>query len=423
MTARLWQRPSAVVVATAALWLGYFAWNGRLRLQEPGLQEPGLQVPGFELPAALPAASPSAPAPVVVKAGQPAARAAKATVRGKVVDTAGYLLVGAEVHARGGEAVRTDADGVFVATVERAPRSEAGTAELHVEAPGSRAAWTHASLVAPDGPLVRLAPAAPWDAATIPPASTSGELFGEGTVRGIDGRPVVGAFVTVAGSGIWARTDEVGRYSLPLPAEAAVLVVHAPDAGGDHGLAARSEPIAADRRKGIVPLPEIVAEPAVALRGRVADPSGSPVGGAMVEVRGNGISRLLESGISGVFRLAGLQPGTYEVRPLPHRGGFGRPTEVVLADAVASCELVIEPARERRVRIVDERGHAVPRAHVAAHVDGDRCSVAQADSEGFAPVRAVLDRTEWEVRAEQGFAPLAVRRFDADEGALVVALP
>ena len=57
-------------------------------------------------------------------------------------------------------------------------------------------------------------------------------MTGEGVVRGFDGKPLAGALVTVVGSDAWSRTDEIGRYVLPLSSSTPILVVHHPDAVG-----------------------------------------------------------------------------------------------------------------------------------------------------------------------------------------------
>ena len=66
----------------------------------------------------------------------------------------------------------------------------------------------------------------------------------QGTVRNLEGKPVAGAYVTAAGSGLWSRTDDIGRYTLPLFDANPTLFVHCGDVAG------RSEPLALERTHG-----------------------------------------------------------------------------------------------------------------------------------------------------------------------------
>ncbi len=419
MSDRAWQRPSLVVVGAATLWLGVFAATGHLRLgSEPAAA-------GADR-AAQADAGERVPEPTVVHVGRPAPVAPRLHVRGTVLDAAGFLIAGAEVSVPSAETVRTDAAGQFVLSLPAPPPQSHGVGAYDVllSANGQRAQWVRGSLLAPDRQVFRMVPSAPWDDRPQAPTAAAPQLFGEGFVHGVDGSPVVGAYVTVKDSDVWAQTDEIGRYTLPLPDRSLVIVVHQPEAGGDgHGLAVRSEPFTPQRSQGIVPLPELIAEPASMLRGRVADGSGAPLIGVPVEVRGEGIRRVLESGMSGIFRLAGLLPGRYEVRPFPHRGAFGLPASVALEEGVTECSVSMDNVTERRIRVLDERGHPMAKAHVASAIDGERCTVAVADQEGYASLRVAPSRTDWEVRTAHDFQVLPVRQFEAETGAVVVALP
>ena len=68
---------------------------------------------------------------------------------------------------------------------------------------------------------------------------------------------VQGAFVQVQGTDCWGRTDDIGRFELPMPSPSATFVVHAPSAADSAGgFALLSEPFVAPRARGIVPLPQ-----------------------------------------------------------------------------------------------------------------------------------------------------------------------
>jgi hypothetical protein len=274
---------------------------------------------------------------------------------------------------------------------------------------------------------VQLVPAAPWDVQPAAPASP--QCVGEGLVRSTGGDPVAGAYVTAAGSGLWSRTDEIGRYRLPLCSNEVTLIVHGPAASEGAGVAARSDVIALPRTQGVVPLPELVAEPAGAIRGVVRDSRGAPVAGVPVQLRGEGIVRVAETGSGGRFGVSGLQAGRYTVRPFSFRGALGAPMSVVLDHHVVECDLHLHSSEERRLLILDERGAPVPHAYVAPILAGERTSVGCADADGWAAVRVgvgvgeAAGAWEFEVRAGADHAPAAVRSFDAAAATLVVALP
>ncbi|MFM1871435.1 MAG: Carboxypeptidase regulatory-like domain [Planctomycetota bacterium] len=401
MAYRSWQRPSLVVVGAAALWLGVFVVTGSLPLDGVSASERGA---------------------TVVRAGSGSIKTVPVAVRGRVLDALGTPLPAIEVAAASGERTTTDADGLFAFEVARAVRGDSGVVDLEFAGTGLRSKWQRVPMHAPEAALVRMAPSAPWDQKPSAPEPEVATLFGEGFVRTFDGKPGANTFVTVKGTGVWARTDAIGRYTLPLPAGDVELVAHAPEGGeAERGMAVRSERFLPGRDRGVVPLPDLVVEPGALLRGRVADQSGVPVVGAPIEVRGDGFARVIESGLSGVFRLAGLLPGRYEVRPVAYRGSIGKSQVVEIDEAGAECVLAMEAVGERRVRVLDEEGHPIPRAHVVASVGGKRCSVAQADTDGWASVRATRDGVEWEVRSSERLDALPVQRSEAE--ALIVAQP
>jgi hypothetical protein len=400
------KRPSHYVLLCAVAVLVTFSASGHLPIA--AVHQPG--------PAS----------PQVVRL-EPAAHASAACcVHGSVLDTMGFWVAGAEV--RSGDATgRTDADGQFRLDV----RPEAPAAPIALEvlaagyAPGSLPAWPAAG----EALVVALAPSAPWDAAA-PAAPFSPPLpllTGEGVVRGPDGAPVAGALVVVAGSDARARTDDVGRYAIPLPAGGATLVVHSPDGGPTgNGLCARSEPLHFDRDHGVVPLPELQAQPGGALRGTVRGSDGAPCKGVPLQVAGNGLVRTIASGDSGGFRIGGLQPGRYEVRPFAFRGSFGCSRAVELDRPVVDVELRLQAGVDRRVQVVTEQGAPVARAVVETKVDGLRRGIDRADGDGWVQVRVLPRAAQFAVRTADDYRPLrVVDAAPADKlgDRLVVALP
>ncbi|HEX6813401.1 MAG TPA: carboxypeptidase-like regulatory domain-containing protein [Planctomycetota bacterium] len=427
MVREVWRRPSIVVVSWCVIVVTIFVLSGDLRIEGKRMS-PALVTP------ASGAAPASSSQPLVVRPERPsrAPLAGTATRIGRVFDAMGYLVVGAEIIAmdrgpedRGPEdrgpgdraAERTDADGEF-----RLALPEDRSTNVLVRASGQRPVWLRATASSPDALVVQLSPEAPWDVAPSPQPPTPSPLRGEGIVRVADGSPVAGAWVTAVGTGFWSRTDEIGRYVLPLPSATATLLVHQPDGGPElRGLCARLD-VALPREQGVVPLPELVVEPAGAIRGTVRDSRGSPVAGVPIEVRGEGACRVIEAGAGGVFRLAGLLPGRYQVRALAFRGAIGDKQQIALGAGVADCDLQLLAADERRLRVLDERGSPVGGVYVASSVGGHRRGIAQADANGWAAVPVAVE-TQFDVRTAQDYTPVVVCRFESEPATLIVALP
>lgn len=410
----LTRRPSIAVAAWGVAVLAVFVLRGDLGVARESPAAPAAA-------AASPPARAPEPRPVVVRrdAAPPAAARATTARTARVYDSMGFLVVGAEVVPEAGAACRTDAEGAFAIELERERARD-----LLVRADGRRPQWLRWTAGSPDPLLVRLEPSAPWDTAPLPPAPLPA-LRGEGTVRGPDGAPLAFAFVQVADSRCWGRADETGRVVLPLPAESVALLVHQPEAGAaDGGFASGSLAFVASRNRGVVPLSDLVGEPALSLRGTVRSPRGQPLAGVPVEVRGGGLWRWVETGPGGAFRIAGLAPADYRVEPLACRGALGTPTTVRVDRPVVDCDLQLIAAPEQRLRVVDEVGNARANVWVASTSDGVRRGIAQADADGWVSV-PVPPAVAFDVRAAETFAACEVRQFaaDATPATLVVAAP
>ncbi len=401
------KRPTTVLAAWTVLLLTAFVVRGDLTIAAPAASAPQSVRPT---------------GPIVVKA-ESARLPVRSSIscRGRVLDALGFLVVGAEVETADRGIERTDADGEF-----RLDVAEGSFVDVLVRAKGLQSRRLRVSPSTPNPVLVQLRPSAPWDLEPAPLPAAS-RLLGEGTVRTQGGEPVAGAWVTAVGGDAWSRTDEFGRYVLSLPQSPVTLVVHQPDGSGETpGLVARSEPIDIARTDGRVPLPEVVATRAGVIRGVVRNPRGEPVEGVPVQVQGEGIARVFETGAGGAFRLGGLHPGRYVVRPFAFRGALGAPQDVVLADAVVDCDLRMQSAAERRLRLLNERGAPVAHALVAAEFAGERSAVAETDADGWAALvvaEAAAPSVEFEVRAGEALAAVEVRRFESDSATLVVDAP
>jgi hypothetical protein len=403
MLRALSQRPSIAVGACTVVVLTFFALRGDLRLSPP---------------AGTAAATAPRP-PVVLQNPAAPRRAPMLPVSGRVFDALGFLVVGAEVVPVTGDRQRTDADGSFQL---KAP--EAGVVDLLVRAAGARPSWCRTTAISPDALIVQLLPVAPWDQAPTP-LSPLPPLRGEGVVRDAAGRPLAGAHVTVRDTGLWARTDDLGRYSLPLAAASGTLSVHHADptgAGLGHALA--GQPFVSSREQGLVPLPDLVAGPAAQLRGIVRDARGAPLEGVPVLVRGDGLRRVVETGAGGAFRVGGLWAGACTVEPMPFRGALAEPVAVEIGAAAVDLELQLRPHAEARLLVVDQAGNALGDVYVAASVAGVRRAVVRTDRDGLVSL-PIAAATEFEVRTADTFAALVVQRCerDADPLRLVVARP
>ncbi len=403
-----WKRPSILLFGWALILVLVFVVRGDLRVAPP-------------MPAPSDAATVADSEPIVVRPQRAARPAVAPVVRSaRVFDATGFLVVGAEVTVTGHAPLRTDADGRF--EVELVPGQ---AAEVAVQAPGHGVCRLRLQESSPEPLLVQLSPVAPWDAAPAPLPPL--RFAGEGRVVAADGAPVEGAQVTALGTDTWARTDATGRYVLPLANATPTLAVHH-DGNGDaeRSLVGRSVPLQLERDHGIVPLPDLVAVTGCALRGVVRDLHGVPVAGVPVRLRGDGCERLVETGAGGAFRIGGLDPGRYTLRPFAFRGMLGVPTAVSVDRALADCELSLQPTADRRLRVVGTDGVPVTDAAVAATFAGERTSVQRTDAHGWTRVRAAEGAlgSDWdfEVRTGEQFTAAGAARLDADQATLVVAL-
>jgi len=398
MSASILRRPSVYVALCAVIVVSAFIARGDLRIEDPSTRNDASRT--------------QSGAPKVVHSNRraPQRTAVAVVVAGRVLDALGYAVSGAEVTVVAGGTATTGPDGRFELSLSKVP-----FADLWIRGEGYSTRWLRTSLASPDQLVVRLEAEAPWDVEPAECAPPS--LTGEGTVRNLEGKPVAGAYVTAAGSGLWSRTDDIGRYVLPLLDANPILLVHS------DSLAARSNPLALARTHGVVPLPELVAESGAMIRGTLNDADGNPIEGVPVLIVGEGMSRLCESGTSGRFRVGGLLPGRYEVKPHAWSGALGRSQQVVLDRPIVECELRMEPLLARKVQVCRENGSPVARSYVAVFLEGTRFGVTRADDDGWAEVSLASGTVRFEVRGEDGASELEVRGFDREQTKLVVAAP
>ncbi|MFK7739008.1 MAG: carboxypeptidase-like regulatory domain-containing protein [Planctomycetota bacterium] len=440
------RRPSIAVTAWGALVLGIFAWRGDLRLAA---------APETAADASSAKAQPAGP--LVVRREGNVFRQPHVLRAGRVFDSLGYLVVGAEVvgaevvapegaapapvagaaesagsavrmrpdsgdsRARG--TIRTGSDGSFELLL---PTQR--VCDVLVRAEGKRPVWKRTTAAAPDSLTVLLEPEAPWDDIPQPPSPASG-LRGEGTVRDVEGRALAKAYVNVVGTQCWAQTDDIGRYELALPSTRATLRVQSAadlsmPAGGFEALSA---PFVSSRARGVVPLPELAVVPAGSIRGIVHGVDGRPVADLPVRIHGAGFERTVETNAVGVFVLSGLPAADFTVEAFAYRREVGEPLSVRVDRSVVECDVKLQRLEDAGLRVTDRDGVSLPGLWVAAARFGSRTGVGQTDSNGRVqlPMAAKLAaKTAFEVRAPRTFARFDVVRFDADADVptLVVAM-
>ena len=403
-----WNRPSSWVVLWTGVVVAAFAWRGDLRVQRRTAPPAG-------------PTSAAAPAAAVVRAKAPAAAAARRSVPVRVLDALGNPLVGAELQTTGGEPRRSDGDGRAVLTL--APGE---VADVCVTAAGRCPTWLRVAEGSPDVAVVWLSPSAPWDGAAAPASAPAAPTVrGEGVVRDANGAPVADAYVGAPDAGLWARTDALGRYALPLTAGDVALVAHAPgrtDDPADRGAFCALASLRVDRARGALPLADIQVEPACSVRGIVRRADGQPAADALVAVACAGLRRIVAADALGAFRIGGLPPGPCRIAPCAWRGAVGSAQALQLDGRPVDVDLTLAVVEPAHVRVVAEDGAAVPHAYVASSHDGLRRGVVQADADGYAAV-PWADGATFDVRLAAGFAPAPVRRFQPEPAQLVVGMP
>jgi hypothetical protein len=402
--------PSHYMLPCALLLLGAFAFCGQF-------DRSGQEKPAAGAPVAR-AAQPKKQVTRVVAASSKRPPASVTQV-GAVMDAMGFLLVGAEVRC-GDLRVKTDANGRF--GIEMPKRDEA---TVEIASAGCRGIWTSVNPLARDPLFVALEPRAPWDEADAAASAqpTENVLWGEGMALDRRGQPLGDAMVFVAETGAVGRVDLTGRFRVALPAVGdATLVLHAPAADAQ-GLAARAEPFTPVRRKGVLPVPDLVGHPAAQLRCTVRGVDGEPLAGVPVVVRAGDVVRSLQTGDGGIVRLGGLPAGNCSVRVFPFRGELGVRSDVALSGSATELDLHLQSADERRMRVVTRGGSPVASAYVATSRDGLRQGVARTDQDGWVRVYGGGRSSDYEVRDGTDLSPLHLVGPPTEADELVVTLP
>ncbi|MBK8980436.1 MAG: carboxypeptidase regulatory-like domain-containing protein [Planctomycetes bacterium] len=309
-------------------------------------------------------------------------------------------------------ATRTDAQGRFEVRWAGALQGS-----LLIEAPGR-----HAPVRVPpslDEIQVVLQDALPWPqlGPEPQPASAAPLLVGEGFLKAPQGTDLSGGRVRVPENGALAVPDATGRFVVPLRPGPISLV-----AWNDGGLVATSE-ARSTRQQGKVPLPDLVLQPGLCLRGRLVDRSGEPIPDVRVLIENAGSERVVRSDVGGQFCCEGLVPTETAVTVIPHRGSLGLRRIVALNSDVDLLDLVLERPRQEplRLRVVDQERVPQPWVHVVADQGDGLCrAYGQADAGGEVLLGGLGNGpVAFEVRGTD-FDPLSVADFDAPSRTLVV---
>jgi hypothetical protein len=272
---------------------------------------------------------------------------AAAGVRGRVIDSQGRGVAGAQVlMSAGGMAVHvlTDAEGRFHVTVAGKPRL--AFVEVRLRGRVAPSWWGHDVAVDAGELVLRL------------PEGSDGAVTVRGRVVDAQGQPCRGAVVRVAAARARNTTvhpvDAAGRFELG-PFAGGVLTVHV-DADGCATLRRTSALLTGETTWE---LGELVVHPGASLVVRLTQPDGlpvarrtasatrvAPVSAVLYDDAGVAHARL-QYGDDGLFRAGGLAAGSYRLLATPDRDGAG-PTlcgsfEVTLAAGLENrCEFGLQ---------------------------------------------------------------------------------
>jgi hypothetical protein len=364
-----------------------------------------------------PDAAPKEPAkgPVVVRrAGAQDEPHRAAVLQGRVLDRLGWPVDGAVARLVDGasEAI-ADAAGEFhlAAPAFRGHR-------VRISAPGRQP--TLCWLRPKDPIVVVLEDALPWG---TPPAETSvevaddlvGDLVGEGFTVDGGGTPIPFASVTVIETGVRETADSTGRYRIALPEGPATLL-----AWDVSGRVARTDPIPSARKHGLVPLPELVLDDGLALRGYVQDAIGQPCAAAALTLRGEGTSRQILTDASGGFAFDGLLEGTYVLEALPHRGSLGLRRQLTVGPETIDLDLALIAGRSLDVQVM-ANARPAPGVWVLAEEGDLRRVHAKTDADGRAKLSGVGPGPfAFEVRESDDLERYEILSYDEELSLLTV---
>jgi len=340
------------------------------------------------------------------------------TLAGRVVDHQGWPIAGARVQPVDGGVVVCGASGTFTTTV-RGPGPH--TLEISADSFEPR---TESTFVGDD--LVVVMPRSlPWSAPRGTPESeesapeTGDTLAGEGFLRDAQGEPIANGLIMVFETGVRAIADAVGRYRVALPKGSAMLTAH-----DGESLVARMEIPATKRKRGLVPLPDLILAPAHMIRGYVKHATGDPCAGASVCVTGEGLVLRGTTSPSGSFALAGLISGEYELEALPFEGSLGVRQRLDVASEGIDLELSLGREEPMAIKVIDGGGGTQAGVWVLGREGDLRQAHGQTNDQGQVTLRGLGQGPfSFDVRTPLTFETFEILGFDVNQGLLTVRVP
>ncbi len=211
------------------------------------------------------------------------------------------------------------------------------------------------------------------------PAELTARLQAAGSVGSVvvngDGKPIVGAqiwpvieFTKRPGetrqlvTGTHLRTDSNGRWTyecVPDSAKSVQVEISKHDfmtlrtdlPGATFGL-----------KRGETPTARVTLQAGLIVTGKVTDEGGKPIDGAVVRTKFGNDVRKAVTGADGTYRLTGAEPG--EARIVVSAKGRAIELKQTAIGRGTNVDFVMPPGRTVRVRVLDEKGHPVPRARI-----------------------------------------------------------
>lgn len=115
-------------------------------------------------------------------------------------------------------------------------------------------------------------------------------------------------------------------------------------------------------KRGDKPAARVTLQAGLIVTGRVTDETGKPIAGAVVRTKfGNNVRKDVTSA-DGTYRVTGAEPG--EARIVVSAKGRALEMKQVAIARGTNVDFILQPGRTVRVRVLDEKGHPLPRARI-----------------------------------------------------------
>ncbi len=264
--------------------------------------------------------------------------------------------------AKYGSFVKTDSEGRIVLTV---PRKAARRLNISIQTDGFAPYWTGWSAAPSKTPLPK----------EFTAMLDSGRAVG-GVVVDELGQPVEGALVHPSirykkrpgdQSSLWVgknfKTNPEGKWSFAfMPADQSSLNVEIKHPAFMATRATLSLDIYG-LKSGQDASQPIVLKKGLVLVGRVTDPDGKPIAGALVRSKFGNDEREVKTGLDGVYELPGCRPEMAKI-VVTAKGMAVEMQERRIAPEMGPLDFAMMPGRTIRLRVVDREGKPVPKTRV-----------------------------------------------------------